>query len=46
MDAIDLTTLQKRNKSYARAIGNKIAAIYDSEQYMLKFLLVPQKIRI
>lgn len=43
MDVIDFTALQKRNKAYAGANGNKIAVIYEGEQYMLKFPAVPQK---
>ena len=37
MTAIDFTELKKKNKAYAGANGNKISAIYDGEQYMLKF---------
>ena len=37
MTAIDFTELQKKNKAYAGANGNKISVIYDGEQYMLKF---------
>ena len=34
---IDFTDLQRRNKTYAGANGNKIAIMYQGEQYMLKF---------
>lgn len=43
MDVIDFTALQKRNKAYAGANENKLAVIYEGEQYMLKFPAVPQK---
>ena len=31
---VDFTHLQKRNKAYAGANGNKISVIYEGEQYM------------
>lgn len=34
---IDFTNMPVRNKTYAGANGGKIAIIYQSEQYMLKF---------
>lgn len=34
---IDFTQLQRRKKAYAGANGNKIAVVYEGEQYMLKF---------
>ena len=37
MGVIDFTDMQKRNKAYAGANGKKISALYDGEQYMLKF---------
>ena len=37
MNVIDFTSLQKRNKAYAGANGNKISVIYNGEQYMIKF---------
>ena len=37
MDTIDFTNLPKKRKAYAGANGNKIAVIYQGEQYMLKF---------
>jgi hypothetical protein len=43
MPPIDFTELQKRNKAYAGANGNKISVIYEGEQYMLKFPSVPKQ---
>jgi hypothetical protein len=43
MPPIDFTDLQKRNKAYAGANGNKISVIYEEEQYMLKFPPAPKK---
>ena len=43
MAVIDFTMMQKRNKAYAGANGNKIAVIYEGEQYMLKFPPIPTK---
>jgi len=43
MTAIDFSDLQKRNKAYAGANGNKISVIYKDEQYMLKFPSVSKK---
>ncbi|MCI8550587.1 MAG: CtkA family protein [Lachnospiraceae bacterium] len=43
MPPIDFTGLQKRNKMYAGANGNKISVIYEGEQYMLKFPPAPTK---
>lgn len=43
MGAIDFTDLTKRHKAYAGANGNKIAVIYEGEQYMLKFPPVPKR---
>ena len=43
MEAIDFTSLTKRNKAYAGANGNKIAVIYEGDQYMLKFPQVPKQ---
>ena len=40
---IDFTGIQKRNKMYAGANGNKISVIYEGEQYMLKFPPAPTK---
>ena len=37
MEKIDFTDLKQRKKTYAGANGNKIAVIYEGEQYMLKF---------
>ena len=37
MELIDFTELERRNKAYAGANGNKISVIYQEEQYMLKF---------
>ena len=37
MESIDFTNLKQRKKTYAGANGNKIAVIYEGEQYMLKF---------
>lgn len=37
MNPIDFTDLERRNKAYAGANGNKISVIYQGEQYMLKF---------
>ena len=37
METIDFTNLKHRKKMYAGANGNKIAVIYEGEQYMLKF---------
>ena len=42
MPLIDFTELQKRNKAYAGANGNKISVIYNDEQYMLKFPPAPK----
>ena len=39
---VDFTHLQKRNKAYAGANGNKISVIYEGEQYMLKFPPTPK----
>lgn len=39
---IDFTNMQKRNKAYAGANGNKISVIYEGEQYMLKFPSQPK----
>jgi len=43
MPVIDFTGLPKRNKMYAGANGSKISVIYNGEQYMLKFPLLPTK---
>ncbi len=43
MKRIDFTNLQKRNKAYAGANGNKISVIYEDEQYMLKFPPIPKQ---
>ena len=40
---IDFTNLQKKNKAYAGANGNKIAVVYQNETYMLKFPPHPTK---
>lgn len=40
---IDFTNLQKKNKAYAGANGNKIAVVYRNETYMLKFPPHPTK---
>lgn len=40
---IDFSALPRKNKTYAGANGSKISAIYNSEQYMLKFPPVPRK---
>ena len=37
MKPIDFTDLERRNKAYAGANGNKISVVYLDEQYMLKF---------
>lgn len=37
MKPVDFTKLQKKNKAYAGANGNKISVVYRGEQYMLKF---------
>lgn len=37
MRLVDFTELERRNKAYAGANGNKISVIYQGEQYMLKF---------
>lgn len=37
MLSIDFTQIQRRKKAYAGANGNKIAVVYEGEQYMLKF---------
>ena len=37
MGLVDFTELERRNKAYAGANGNKISVIYQGEQYMLKF---------
>lgn len=43
MAGIDFTEMPKRNKTYAGANGNKIAVMYENEQYMLKFPSAPTK---
>lgn len=43
MGVIDFTGMQKRNKAYAGANGNKISVLYGGEQYMLKFPAVAKK---
>ena len=40
---IDFSSLQKKNKAYAGANGNKISVMYQDEQYMLKFPPPPTK---
>lgn len=37
MKTIDFSKMQRRNKTYAGANGNKISVIYNNTQYMLKF---------
>ena len=37
MRMIDFTHLERRNKAYVGANGNKISILYQDEQYMLKF---------
>jgi hypothetical protein len=41
MKMIDFTALPRKNKAYAGANGNKIAVLYQGEQYMLKFPPLP-----
>lgn len=40
---IDFTDLPTRKKAYAGANGSKIAALYEGEQYMLKFPAPPKR---
>lgn len=40
---IDFTDLPTRKKAYAGANGSKIAALYEGEQYMLKFPASPKR---
>ena len=40
---IDFTDMPRRNKTYAGANGNKIAVLYEGEQYMLKFPAPPKR---
>jgi len=40
---IDFTNLPKKNKTYTGANGSKISVIYNSEQYMLKFPVLPSR---
>lgn len=40
---VDFTDFPRRNKAYAGANGNKLAIIYQGEQFMLKFPPVPSR---
>lgn len=42
-DMVDFTDLPRRNKAYAGANGNKLAIVYQGEQFMLKFPPIPSR---